>query len=456
MNEEVKIVSEESRPYKLYMHTSPSGKRYIGITSTEPEERWGVGGHRYKSQKRFYNSIKHYGWDNFKHEILVENLTKEEAEKLEIEYIKKYRTTEEEYGYNWSPGGLGSSTGKQIICLTTLEVFHSMVDASNSYHISVRALTAYILRHKGDPHYFCGEKDSEKLVWDLYDPTKSYTKTNYIYYPSIICISTLETFDSIAEASRIKGFNEKTLHKHLKGGNIFCGIDDNGDGMLWEYYDKDKIYEKKVVPKEEIFGLSYYPEKLIICLNTGVIFNNFIDANIWCGLERRSTSISDVCKGNHKHAGRHPITGERLKWAFYEKNENYCKYFDSGVNSKCKPVICLNTLQIFLSSELASKEFGVASQLIRRACNGEIKSAGYSESLKESLRWRYYDKNEKYEIPEIKITKRNNIPIMCVETYQTFSSISRAARELHISKQKLMDCCKTGESYKGYHFKYVE
>lgn len=26
--------------YKVYMHTLPNGKRYVGITKQEPEKRW--------------------------------------------------------------------------------------------------------------------------------------------------------------------------------------------------------------------------------------------------------------------------------------------------------------------------------------------------------------------------------------------------------------------------------
>ena len=32
--------TDNDRCYTVYMHTSPSGKRYIGITSTSVEERW--------------------------------------------------------------------------------------------------------------------------------------------------------------------------------------------------------------------------------------------------------------------------------------------------------------------------------------------------------------------------------------------------------------------------------
>ena len=89
------------------MHTVPNGRRYIGVTSQNPERRW-RGGMHYDYNKRFFSAIIQYGWDNIEHEILYENLTKEEAEQKEIELIKEYKTNQEEYGYNMTSGGKGA------------------------------------------------------------------------------------------------------------------------------------------------------------------------------------------------------------------------------------------------------------------------------------------------------------------------------------------------------------
>lgn len=81
-----------------------NGKRYIGITSQKPTNRWG-NGHGYKRCPFFYASILKYGWDTFRHEILYTNLTQDDAEKLEIELIAKYETQNPDKGYNLSSGG---------------------------------------------------------------------------------------------------------------------------------------------------------------------------------------------------------------------------------------------------------------------------------------------------------------------------------------------------------------
>ena len=98
--------------WKVYIHIAPNGKRYIGITSQEKlYRRTGSNGDGYKSQQLFWRAIQKYGWQNFKHEIVADNLTEQEALKLEIELIDFYKTTNPKYGYNISVGGNGVRGG---------------------------------------------------------------------------------------------------------------------------------------------------------------------------------------------------------------------------------------------------------------------------------------------------------------------------------------------------------
>ncbi len=89
--------------YCVYVHInkSDSNKCYVGI-SKNPEKRWRKG-EGYKGQQKFYSAIKKYGWDNFKHIILLKGLSQEEAWKKEQEYIFKYDSIND--GYNVHEGG---------------------------------------------------------------------------------------------------------------------------------------------------------------------------------------------------------------------------------------------------------------------------------------------------------------------------------------------------------------
>lgn len=91
--------------YIVYCHTNTiNGKKYIGLTSQTPNERWRKGTRGYNDN--FIKDVRKYGWDNFNHDILMENLTKSEAETAERMFISKYDTTNELKGYNIDLGGI--------------------------------------------------------------------------------------------------------------------------------------------------------------------------------------------------------------------------------------------------------------------------------------------------------------------------------------------------------------
>lgn len=92
------------KEYKVYKHTAPNGKVYIGITRQKLNMRW-RNGDGYKYNKHFYRAIQNYEWKNFKHDIIADGLTKEQACAKEIELIAKYDATNPKHGYNSSTGG---------------------------------------------------------------------------------------------------------------------------------------------------------------------------------------------------------------------------------------------------------------------------------------------------------------------------------------------------------------
>lgn len=94
--------------YTVYIHINKTNnKKYIGITSKKVNKRWGNNGKGYK-KGYFHNAIKKYGWDNFEHLILYENLSEKDAKNKEIELIKIYNTFNKKYGYNLTYGGQGN------------------------------------------------------------------------------------------------------------------------------------------------------------------------------------------------------------------------------------------------------------------------------------------------------------------------------------------------------------
>lgn len=142
--------------YCVYCHTNKiNGKKYIGITSQKPEQRW-RNGEGYKNNEYFYRSIQKYGWHNFSHEILYTDLSKIEAENLEIKLIAEYDTTKNENGYNIESGG--NSTEK-----FTDEIKHKISNALKGHTCSEKTRQKISIANKGKPNKNKGCKMSPEV-----------------------------------------------------------------------------------------------------------------------------------------------------------------------------------------------------------------------------------------------------------------------------------------------------
>lgn len=168
--------------YVLYMHTTPSGKRYFGITCQSPKRRWRYG-RGYEKQQRFWNAIKKYGWSNMGHYILADNLTKEEVMFFEKVMIALYDTTNCNNGYNETTGGehykhteeykrrrsesMMRENGyihpiaKPVMCKTTGLCFYSTTEAGRHYGINDRNISTCCRGERQS----AGKLNGEKLVW---------------------------------------------------------------------------------------------------------------------------------------------------------------------------------------------------------------------------------------------------------------------------------------------------
>lgn len=92
--------------FVVYCHTNKlNGKRYFGITSMKPQKRWGKNGVGYKDNEHFWNAIQKYGWDNFDHKIIADNLCVDDACNLEREMVAKFKSNKQDFGYNRTSGG---------------------------------------------------------------------------------------------------------------------------------------------------------------------------------------------------------------------------------------------------------------------------------------------------------------------------------------------------------------
>ena len=79
--------------YIVYVHITPDGMHYYGVTCQKVERRWRGNGRYYKTTS-LQPYIEKYGWNNIQHIVLFENLSKEDALKIEDSLI----TTAQEDG----------------------------------------------------------------------------------------------------------------------------------------------------------------------------------------------------------------------------------------------------------------------------------------------------------------------------------------------------------------------
>lgn len=238
----------ENRKFIVYKHICPNGKMYIGVTCDKLNRRW-QNGKGYKHNKHFTNAIKKYGWDNIKHEILYENLSKEEAEQKEIELISKYKLTNRIYGYNCADGGLLGSPG-HIVDTNARNKISEANKGKKAWNKGIpmteeakKKLRQSLKKRgfKGMNNPFYGHKHSEEtreklskshkgnIPWNKGVPMKQKSKEKMS--KPVICVDTGVVYYSLSEASRLSGVFVGNISKCCSGGRKTAG------GYIWRYAD---------------------------------------------------------------------------------------------------------------------------------------------------------------------------------------------------------------------------
>lgn len=203
--------------FTVYCHINKiNGKKYVGITKQNPEIRW-HSGNGYNNSEYFWRAIKKYGWGNFEHKILYENLTKEEAERVEIQLIAEWKTTNRAYGYNIANGGnhIGSvseETKKKI---------------SNGHEGIATELHRTEKTKKKISKGLKGIKRSDETKKKMSDFAKSrgmseltrqrFIEANEKRKIPVICITTGIEYESASEAARQTGLCKSTILRQCAG-----------------------------------------------------------------------------------------------------------------------------------------------------------------------------------------------------------------------------------------------
>ncbi len=198
--------------YCVYMHTNKiDGKKYVGQTCQKTNERW-KNGKGYENSTYFYNAILKYGWDNFEHEIIASNLTKEEANNFEALLIDKLDLMNRNKGYNLMSGGSGGRPSKEVLEKKSKTMIEKYKD---------RTITPMYGKHHSEEtkkkiseHNRCKYSPNSK-------PINQYDKDWNL----------IKTWDCTKEVERELHIDHSNLSKACKGKYEFLG------GYRWKYAD---------------------------------------------------------------------------------------------------------------------------------------------------------------------------------------------------------------------------
>lgn len=208
--------------YVVYMHINKTnGKAYVGLTSMKPEERWREG-KGYNKGTYFRNAIDKYGWDNFEHKIIKENLSKDEASYWERHYISFYNLTNGQYGYNISSGGEHGGHPQTEETRKKISENHGGFDGKKHTEETLKKMRK---AKSGENHPNYGKHLSDESK----DKLRSAALRNRgrLFF----CIELNRIFDNLNEACEVTTCN--------KGSIVLCCQGKQGQckGYHWEYAD---------------------------------------------------------------------------------------------------------------------------------------------------------------------------------------------------------------------------
>lgn len=327
--------------YTVYKATCIiNGKLYIGITGNPFDVRQKqhfYDGGRVRPKSVFARAIKKHGRDAFLWNLVAEQLSKEEAEQLEIELIAHYR----KLGYilyNVAPGGAAPFLGVPF----TEE--HRRNISLGKKGLKTPVFLAAMAKRRGVS--FSGSALANVRIANAY---------------SLLCINDGRRYQSIVQAASVYGISRSAISQSCKNGTpTKFGLS----------------FRSESAPKSSAVAQR---QKRVVCLDDGHVFDSVLAASSHYNI--CPPDISSVCQGDAASA-------KGLHFAYY--SDGFCEdkrhhllelaIERSSTNGWTKrraephrtvlkhPVICLTDGKFYESVSAASKAYSLDASSISKMC----------------------------------------------------------------------------------------
>lgn len=292
----------------IYITTNMvNGKRYIGQKKIDKEGKWN---NYLGSGVAFKKALDKYGNNNFYRDIVALAYSKDELDKLEIEWINNYNAVESRNFYNIVSGG-GTVTGLKMSDETKKKL---------SVRFSGENNPMYGKGLKGEDNPFYGKhhtEESRKKMSDSHKGQVSWCKGRTNIYSK-------ETLQKMREKKLGKPLSEehkRNIRESQKGENhpmygkhhteeTKKKISKANKGKVSHNKGKHLSDDTKAKISESNKGKR---AKKVICITTNKIFNSVAEAQE----HYKCIGVSLCCKGKRKSCGKSP-DGIPLTWMYYE------------------------------------------------------------------------------------------------------------------------------------------
>lgn len=202
---------------------------------------------------------------------------------------------------------------KRIYCFETDSIYRDAKDAAKTLNIKNHKNIYKVCNKSNKQHstngyhflwyddYITMNNDELKIHLKKCCENKNYRK--------IICLETLEIFDSSVYA--LKKYNSFNCSSVIT--QACKNINYTAFSYHWMYYDE---YLEKNINNEFINLYASNKKKAVVCITTGELFKQVKD-----GADKYDvcpSGVSSACQGKQKHSGTLP-DGTKLKWMFYDR-----------------------------------------------------------------------------------------------------------------------------------------